>query len=204
LLTRTQLLRRHLAGQATPERLAEVDRIIADAKTLGDVVNDLLLSAELAGSPQAGEEVDLAAVARDVVEMLQPLAQQRSVSLTVDGDARPAAVRGAPAALRRALTSLTDNALAHTDPGGHVVLLIESQDDDVTVSVIDDGEGIDPSQAARLVERFARDTERGNGRRFGLGLALVQEVARAHGGRLEITGRPGHGARFSLRLPPSR
>jgi signal transduction histidine kinase len=52
-----------------------------------------------------------------------------------------------------------------------------------------------------MIRRFARGTTRDAGRRFGLGLALVEEVARAHGGRLDVDGAPGVGATFSLVLP---
>jgi signal transduction histidine kinase len=73
----------------------------------------------------------------------------------------------------------------------------------VLVAVADDGEGIDPHQARDLARRFARGTARDGGRRFGLGLALVDEVARVHGGRLDVDGAPGHGATFTLHLPAS-
>ena len=114
LLTRAQLLRRHLAGTVAPERAAEVDRLVDDARNLGGVVNDLLLSAELDHRPQGGEDVDVAALAADVTASLQALGEARSIRLTVSPADQPVAVRGAEAALRRALTSLLDNAIAHT------------------------------------------------------------------------------------------
>ena len=71
------------------------------------------------------------------------------------------------------------------------------------LSVADQGDGLDPAEAHRLLERFSRGTSGDAGRRFGLGLALVDEVARAHGGSLLVDGEPGRGATFTLRLPRS-
>ncbi|MEV0132161.1 ATP-binding protein [Dactylosporangium sp. NPDC050688] len=62
---------------------------------------------------------------------------------------------------------------------------------------------LDPSEARELMRRFARGSGHADraGRRFGLGLALVNEVVEAHRGHLEVTGSPGHGARFVVDLP---
>jgi two-component system OmpR family sensor kinase len=176
---------------------------------MGEVVDDLLLAAELEHRPQRAGKVDLWSVASEVVKSLQPLAEERSVALAAAriGDpssaGRPDAVSGSAAALRRAVMSLVDNALAHTPRGGQIDIEVGNWPDQVTVCVRDNGEGLDPDQSDRLVERFARGTTSGQGRRFGLGLALVEEVARAHGGRLDVDGEPGHGAAFTLVLPAS-
>lgn len=197
LTTRAQVLRRHAVADDVAD---EADQLVRDARAMGEVVNDLLLSAELQHVPQRGETVDLKELADEVVTSLQPLAQERGVTF-VSAGAGEARVRGARSALRRALSSLADNAIAHTPCGGHVSIDIGTDDGEVTVTVVDDGEGLDPTAARVMVRRFARGTSRDEGRRFGLGLALVEEVARAHGGRLEIDGSPGAGASFSLVLP---
>jgi two-component system OmpR family sensor kinase len=205
LLLRAQLLRRHLDSSIAPDRRAELDRLVQDTKALSDVVSDLLLSVELAHRPQVGERVDLAALAVDITESLRPLAAQRLIELTSEPVApeagSPFVVNGAAAALRRALSSLIDNAIAHTPAGGHIRVLSARDGELVTLAVIDDGEGLNPGQAHRLVERFSRGTSTGAGRRFGLGLSLVDEVARAHGGTLTVDGEPGAGATFTLTLP---
>jgi signal transduction histidine kinase len=210
LLLRAQLLRRHLGTSATPQRAVELDRLVDDTKALSDVVNDLLLSVELRRDPRAGETIHALAVARDAVESLLPLAEQKGIALTVLADGPDTdeqqldLLLGAPVALRRAVVSLVDNAIAHTPVGGHVRVSVAPAGDTITITVADDGEGLDPAQAHRLIERFSRGTATGAGRRFGLGLALVDEVARAHGGALVIDGRPGEGATFGLRLPAHR
>jgi signal transduction histidine kinase len=204
LLLRAQLLQRHL-GPVAPERGPELNRLVNDTKVLSDVVSDMLLSVELEHRPHAGELVDLAALAADVTESLQPLAERGSVELipksNPDQQVSPYLVNGASAALRRAIVSLVDNAISHTPSGGHVSVEVSADLGQVTLSVKDDGEGLDPAAASRLVERFSRGTTNNPGRRFGLGLALVDEIARAHGGTLIVAGEPGRGASFSLSLP---
>ena len=119
LHTRAQLLRRRLAGQtADPATRDELDRLVRDAQSLGEVVTDLLLAAELEHAPQRGEPVDVGAVAREVVASLSVLADEREVALTTSGTDDGVDVVGIEAALRRALTALVDNALAHTGSGG--------------------------------------------------------------------------------------
>jgi signal transduction histidine kinase len=71
----------------------------------------------------------------------------------------------------------------------------------VEIDVVDDGEGLDPATVTRLMDRFARGTTDGEGRRFGLGLALVREVVVAHDGKLTVSGAPGVGAEFAISLP---
>jgi signal transduction histidine kinase len=197
LTTRAQVLRRRIAAGDLAD---EADQLVRDAQAMGEVVNDLLLSAELRHVPQRGDPVDLHALADEVVASLRPLAEERGVTFARTGIGQ-ARVRGARSALRRALSSLADNAIHHTPRGGHVSIDVGSDRAEATVAVIDDGEGLDPVAARAMVRRFARGTSRDEGRRFGLGLALVEEVARAHGGRLEIDGSPGSGASFSLVLP---
>ncbi|MCW3843101.1 HAMP domain-containing histidine kinase [Micromonospora yasonensis] len=199
LHTRAQLLARRARSQP-PERLAgQLDQLVADTRALGEVVEDLLVSAAAEHQPLPDTEVDLAEVAREVVASMAAYAQGRAVELRIEA-AAPAPVRGARAALRRALTALVDNAVGHVPAGGHVTVTVDRRDGRVAVEVADDGVGLDPAEADRLFDRFAHGTS-GAGRRFGLGLALVQHVATAHRGSVEVTGAPGRGAAFTLLLP---
>ncbi len=209
--TRAQLLRMQHAAPRS-EIAVELDQLVHDTRVLGDVVSDLLLAAQLDHAAPVGEVVDLAALAGDVVASMGPYAAERGVDLRVttgpDGsdDAGPTSVvvLGAPTALRRAVSALVDNAVSHSPAGGGVELEVCRSNEEARLSVVDHGEGLDPADASRLVERFARGSTAGGGRRFGLGLALVDEVVRAHGGRLDIAGEPGHGSTFTLVLPTAR
>ncbi|NJC68581.1 HAMP domain-containing histidine kinase [Planosporangium thailandense] len=206
LHTRAQLISRRLSRGAGPDDgyvEAQVGQLVADTRALGEVVDDLLLSAELQGRPGVGALVDVADLVHDVVRSVRPHAGERGVTLRAAvGDDGPLVVLGVRSSLRRALAALIDNALGHTHPGGTVTVHAGRGAGGVELAVEDDGEGLDPAQAEQLLQRFARGPEAGGrGRRFGLGLALVREVLHAHGGSLTIDGHPGEGARFAMTLP---
>jgi signal transduction histidine kinase len=121
-------------------------------------------------------------------------------------DRVPLLVTGHPAALRRAVTALVDNAIRHTPAGGHVHIGTADLGDRVELVVADDGVGLDPADAVNLFTRsyhreHGQDGDELAGPRFGLGLALVHEITEAHGGSISVTGAPGEGARFALVLP---
>jgi signal transduction histidine kinase len=201
LHTRAQLLRRR--ADADPVLRDSLDHLIADTRALTEIVNDLLLSAELQHRPAAKVAVNLGDLARTVAGSFAPTAEQAQVHLAavVSGDA-DTTVAGVPAALRRAVSALVDNALAHNHPGGTVTITVARDGDRIELAVVDDGTGLDPSQATELTQRFARGSGApGHGRRFGLGLALVGEVVHAHGGTLALDGRPGEGATATITLP---
>jgi signal transduction histidine kinase len=110
-------------------------------------------------------------------------------------------VEGDGAWLRQLFSNLVDNAVKYCEPGAEVRVAARREGDEVCVSVADDGPGIAPEELPEIFERF----ERGGGRQgrpgFGLGLPLAREIARAHGGRIHATSKPGQGATFSVRLP---
>ncbi|KUL23487.1 sensor histidine kinase [Actinoplanes awajinensis] len=202
LHTRAQLLQRDLrTGADVAEVTSDVDHLVTGTRHLGEVVEDLLLSSQLSRRDDAGEPVDLGAVAADVIANQAGRAGAQEVELvlrTAAGETSP--VVGHRAALRRVLTALVDNALSHTPAGGHVSVELGTSGAVVTVVVRDDGTGFDPADAERLFARFARGSH-GDHRRFGLGLALAREVVTGHGGTIEASGRPGRGAVFTIRLP---
>ncbi|MEV6126575.1 HAMP domain-containing sensor histidine kinase [Streptomyces violaceusniger] len=204
LHTRAQLLVRR-SGSATPQQLAtDLRRLVTGTRQLGDVIDDLLLSARLPQSPGSRDPVDLATLAEEAVSAED--ARAHAMRLTVRLRCGPGrhVVMGTTSALRRVIAALVDNAMGHTPPGGEVVVSVDAPlPGIVSLSVRDTGVGFAPEEATRMFERFARGTA-GRGRRFGLGLALAREVIESHGGRITANGRPGHGALFTVELPAAR
>jgi signal transduction histidine kinase len=204
LHTRAQILRRRLAGSLPPEELGELNQLVDDTSSLGEVVSDLLLSAQLQSDDVSGLPVDVGDLAHAVVASMRPLADANGTRLAALVDQPGSIVEGAPAALRRALVALVDNAISHT-PGGTVLVRVGGGPETVLIAVSDDGAGLDPADTSRLTERFSRgESGTGQSRRFGLGLALVDEVVRAHDGTLTLTGAIGAGAAATMTLPRPR
>jgi signal transduction histidine kinase len=111
-------------------------------------------------------------------------------------------VLGDAEALRIALDALLENAVKHTTPGDAITLASRAEDGELVVEVADEGDGIPPEALERIFDRFARaDSARTRARGgAGLGLAIVDAIMRAHGGRCEAVSN-GTGATFTLRLP---
>ncbi|WP_312004174.1 HAMP domain-containing sensor histidine kinase [Streptomyces sp. B1866] len=204
LHTRAQLLARR-CGTAAPDQLsADIQRLVTGTRQLGDVIDDLLLSAQLSRSPRSREPVDLAALAAEAVAAEDARALSVGVAVHLRCGPGRHVVTGTASALRRVIAALLDNALGHTPPGGEVTVTVHAPvSGTVTLSVRDTGVGFAPQDAERLFERFARGAT-GQGRRFGLGLALAREVIEAHRGRITARGRPGEGALFTVELPAAR
>jgi two-component system OmpR family sensor kinase len=206
LTTRAQLLRRRTpSGPGTDAFTVGLDEVIQDARTLTDILEDLLIAAD----PRAVTEttvVDLCVVADEVVASLLPEAQARGLRLTREGDRAAVRVRGATVALSRLCVALVSNALDHART---TVRVDVSQDaGHAVVRVADDGPGFAPELRTRAFDRFAgsRDRSSESGQRhYGLGLALAAEVARRHSGTVSIdTDRELGGALLVVRLPLAR
>jgi signal transduction histidine kinase len=130
-----------------------------------------------------------AAAARDIgIECLAP---------------RDAPFRGDEDLLRRLVMNLLDNAVRYTPRGGRVSAALETSPEYIKVSISDTGAGIAPRDAARVFERFYR-ADQARSRRdggFGLGLSIVQWIAEAHRGTVELSSQPGAGSVFTVTLP---
>jgi len=120
------------------------------------------------------------------------------LELVVAGDRLQ--VSGDDEALRAACANLLDNAIGHAASGGRIEVTAARRGGEVVVEVADRGPGLPPGLEVRLFEPFVRGPQARPGG-SGLGLALVREVALAHGGRVGAGNREGGGARFTLALP---
>jgi signal transduction histidine kinase len=197
LSTRVQLLARQIRRGGAPAQ-SEIDGVLLDTRRLGDILDDLLAAADTR-TTVAHDEVDLGVVVADAVASAAATAQERGKDLAVTG-VPSAVVRGSESSLRRAVLALVDNALDHAT--SEVTVDVSTHRGSCRVAVADDGPGIDEDVLPRLFERFASAREPDSARRhYGLGLALVADVASAHGGKVQAGRRTGSGAVLTLTVP---
>lgn len=149
-------------------------------------------------SPGCLEVVDLARIAREAAALTVPLAEQAGRRIVVDLP-RTLPVRGRPGDLRDLLRNLLDNALEHGRGTIHLVGDVGRVGDAVAarIEISDEGPGVPPGFETTAFERFTKAERSSAG--HGLGLAIVQETVRIHGGRVAIL--PGPGCRVRLELP---
>jgi two-component system heavy metal sensor histidine kinase CusS len=164
------------------------------------------------------ERVDVAELLGGVREYYEASAADGGVALTTTVADQPVVAELDRTLLQRAVGNLVSNALAHTPPGGTVVLgtvidspYIDSAKPDLSSTVVstiridvsDTGVGIPAEALPKVFDRFFRvDSSRSQGSGgTGLGLAIVQSIALLHGGKVEIASQPGQGTRVTLRMP---
>ncbi|WP_025157808.1 sensor histidine kinase [Leifsonia aquatica] len=197
---RLQVLQRGLADD--DPSTATVAELRADTRTLIDVVNDLLLAAD----PEREAVVAPAPLADPVgraVTSLRVLASDAGVELVLEAEG-DVLTTIPPASLQRCATALVDNALAHSPAGGRVTVSVRRDGPDALLVVADQGPGIVGIDPARIFDRFAHaqpETPRRTGAGFGIGLALVREIAARHGGDVTVEATGPTGTVLAMRVP---
>lgn len=184
-------------------RLAELQdgpdtRLLAgDIDRMNRLVAQLLQVSRLEGALLKFETLDLNPAAETVVAFLAPLAIGAGKSVALTASSKPVLVEASADALENALRNLVENAIAHTAPGTEVMVLVSP---DGSIAVRDHGPGVPVEQREQIFERFWRGRNRQHPG-AGLGLAIVAETMRGHGGRVTVGDAPGGGAEFVLHFP---
>ncbi len=178
---------------------AEIDGAVADVDRVIRIFDALLRLAEIdAGMRRSGfVSLDAADLAANAVEFYAPAAELKNIDPAFRSDG-PVPVSGDPVLLAQALSNLIDNALKYAPVNGTIeVAVLKRGDGTAEMSVSDNGPGIADAEKSKVVERFYRgDASRGTPG-VGLGLSLVQAVAKLHGSALSLSDRDP-GLRVSL------
>jgi signal transduction histidine kinase len=185
----------------TVEKLSAMAQVVRSASERSERLLEALLT--LARSDRGDlrrEPVDLAAAARSALDHVA--SELVALDLRVEADLEPAASIGDRALLEQLVANLVENAARHNVQGGWISITTGYADHTATLVVANGGPGITPSDAERLTVPFQRlgdeRTRRTSG--SGLGLSIVDSVARAHGGLLRLTA-PGEGLIATVELP---
>ncbi|MBM3584841.1 MAG: HAMP domain-containing histidine kinase [Alphaproteobacteria bacterium] len=186
-------------GEAAAGR-ADVEAAVEETDSVIATFNALLAIARAeAATPEAMEDLDLATIAEDAVELYRPLAERKAIDLAIEAPT-PVRLRGHRHLLAQAAVNLLDNAIKYGPEHGRVVVAVAARGDGATLTVADNGPGIPESDHARAVERFVRLDASRSTPGSGLGLSLVATVARLHRGALCLEDN-APGLRAILALP---
>jgi signal transduction histidine kinase len=200
---RSRLEELALIRPAADETFAEIDGAVADVDRVIRIFDALLRLAEIdSGMRRSGfTTLDASDLAANAVEFYEPAAELKDIELrlTIAG---PVMVFGDPVLLAQALGNLIDNALKYAPKNGIIEVAVRKREDGAAeISVTDNGPGITGAEKIKVVERFYRgDASRGTPG-VGLGLSLVQAVAKLHGSVLELLDQ-SPGLRVLFTAPP--
>ena len=200
--TTAELALKH--GRTADEYVQDLTEIKAESERLTELI-EVLLALSRDGVETAAvhqDDFDLVQLARAVHGQFAADAEAQRLSLELDVPEHAVKVRGSEPALRRLVSSLLENAMAHTTSGS-VMLGVEDAPG-IRVFVRDTGEGIPEAALERIFDRLFRvDTSRGadGDPRFGLGLSIARRIAEAHDAELSATSRVGEGSEFSVEFP---
>jgi two-component system sensor histidine kinase TctE len=193
LISQVELAQRENSDPVLGARLTKVR---TGAERSAHLVHQLLTLARTETTARR-EPLDLAALARDVAREWTPRAVAAGVDLGFEGEEHRM-VQGDALQLREAMANLIDNALRYTPRGSAVTLKVEADGERTRLLVEDNGPGLSEADMAHVFQRFWRASELPGG--CGLGLAIVSEIARRHGGEATAENMQPHGLRITLNL----
>jgi signal transduction histidine kinase len=198
---RTPLTRMRLRTELIDDS-ALADKLNADIDTMRSMVDGVLAYLRGLEDAEPLQTINIEALLHSIVDDERSLGRPVEVLDPADGTAPPAPYAGKLSILRRAISNLIDNAVAH---GGAVTVRLDDSPTDLRIVIEDDGPGIPNADLARVTEPFvrldaSRSLESGG---VGLGLAIVRDAAAYHGGHLILENREAGGLRASLALPRS-
>jgi signal transduction histidine kinase len=184
----------------------EIARLYDQSRHLNRLVNDLheLAQADAHQLPLHRQSTDVNRLVQSAVDMLEPLADEKMVKVTVATAAPIPALSVDQARLTQAVQNLLTNAVRHTPEGGAIGVSVAERDAAVVIMVQDTGEGIAADHLPYVWDRFYR-TDRARARDSGgtgLGLAIVRAIVESHGGTVSVASDGiGKGSAFTIHLP---
>jgi heavy metal sensor kinase len=192
-----------LEKERTPsEYRAVLAGLLEEVETLGDAVHAMLrlASSEAGIDPTRRASVALVPLLDEVMDFFEPVADEHEVELRRTS-CPEVSISGDPTWLHQLFANLLHNAIKYTPAGGRVTIEAALHGGRIAVRVRDTGVGIPKNEQERVFARFHRTGARQEVPGAGLGLPIAREIARAHGGSIELESTPGAGSTFTVWLP---
>ena len=203
LLSDSILQTEHMDPATTREFVADIG---AEAERLSRITEDLLRLTRLdSGVLEKPVEVEVLPVLEQVMRMMSLVAQEKQVELTYTAEPG-CTVLATPDELHQVIYNLTDNAVKYTGAGGAVQVALSRREENVILTVADNGAGIPEEDLPRIFERFYR-VDKARSRAAGgtgLGLSIVSDTVKRRGGTVEAANRPEGGSVFTVRWPAAK
>ena len=203
LLSDSILQTEHMDPATTREFVADIG---AEAERLSRITEDLLRLTRLdSGVLEKPVEVEVLPVLEQVMRMMSLVAQEKQVELTYTAEPG-CTVLATPDELHQVIYNLTDNAVKYTGAGGAVQVALSRREENVILTVADNGTGIPEEDLPRIFERFYR-VDKARSRAAGgtgLGLSIVSNTVKRRGGTVEAANRPEGGSVFTVRWPAAK
>jgi signal transduction histidine kinase len=182
-------------------------RLQANARALAGLVGDVLDLARIdaAQGKLQTTEFPLNDLLAEEAALVRPLAEAKDLWLKVEAPEAELRLRSDRTKVARVIANLLGNAIKYTNTGGVAVAAARGPDGNAVICVSDTGVGIAPEQLEHIFEEFVQlhNSERDRSKGHGLGLAICRRLVEALGGGITLESQPGHGSRFTVRLPPS-
>ncbi len=200
----SRLLREDYADTLNDKGLHFVRRIEEAGRTMEALIHDLLELSRIGTSEPHRSAVDPESVLQQLEAELKPRLDASQIKLRLP--ANPPPLYCDPTQLYQVLSNLLGNAIDHMGASAHgeVAVSIHDDEDCQRITVRDNGVGIDPDQHERIFEMFHSVAPAGGRAGTGIGLAIVDKIAKAHGGRAWVDSVPGEGATFHVTLARRR
>ncbi|MCU0780782.1 MAG: HAMP domain-containing histidine kinase [Akkermansiaceae bacterium] len=194
------------AGKIEPHTVSEFHRLISrEGARLTTLIENVLDFARIEQGRKRWhfEDCDLAQVITETVNLMEPLAAEKSITLVSPKPLPSLVAQVDPGAIQQALVNLLENAIKFSPAGSQVEILLTESSANWEIQITDQGPGIPSAEHARIFEKFHRlgSELRRETQGTGIGLSLVKAVAEAHGGRVELTSTVGKGSVFNLIAP---
>lgn len=194
-----------ILGEVPKEQKEILGRMEIQSTNMLNLINDLLdVSAIEAGSfDLRKEETDLGELLKAVRDTSAILAERKRIEVRLETCPDLPKVVLDPDRIRQVVDNLVSNAMKFSFPESSIVIRCESRDNEIKVSVADNGQGIPESEISKLFTDFTKTSVRSTGgeKSTGLGLAIVKRMVEAHGGRVRVESQVGKGSTFSFSIP---
>ena len=190
-------------GMLTKEQLAtSMETITRNVDQIVMLTNDILFLQEMDMVLPEFQSLNMVEVVDKVINKYKDKAQARQITLTKKGESNISNVQGDAKSLERAVTALVDNAVKFSKPGGDVEISFTEQGNQVSISVLDHGIGIEPEIRSRIFDRFFHLEKNGDElySGVGIGLSITRQVIRQHKGSLDVESTPDKGSKFTITL----